>query len=146
MQRPSKDTALSRAWGHCEFARGSDARDDEFIVAPCLTIPFQGQNFTGIPLVKALLLLGPAEGRKEEQRMATLAEGTFKARRPGSWSQIMPRALPLDTTIPAALAHCRAHSGALLKAPAERGDLEVDWLKALARWCELLQQTRRAPV
>lgn len=129
-----------------EFARGSDARDDEFIVAPCLTAPIDGQRHTGIPILKALLLLGAAEGRQEEQIVATLSAGVFKARRSGGWSQIMPRALPPDATIPAALAHCRAHARALLSAPGERAKLEAEWLQALARWCELLQQTRRAPV
>ncbi len=127
-----------------EFASDPGARDDEFILAPCLTAPIDGQRFTGIPILKALLLVGVAEGRREEQVMATLASGVFKARRSGSWSQIMPRALPLDATIPDALAHCGAHAVALLKAPGERAKLETEWLQALARWCELLQQTRRA--
>ena len=126
-----------------ELAQGPDATDDEYIIALCLTAALEGQRFTGIPHLKALLLLGVAEGRKEEKLLETLGDGVHKARLRGSWGQIMPRALPANATIAIVLAHCHAHAIALLNAPGERAKPEVKWLQALVRWCELLQQTKR---
>ena len=101
---------------------------------------------TGIPIVKAVLLLGVAEGRPETGLISELSSGAYKARRSGGWRQIMPRALGAEPTISRALAHCRAHAESLLVGPGERTKAETAWLLALKRWCELLQADRRAPV
>ncbi len=125
-------------------ANQSGSSKREFILAPLLTAPMDGQQLTGVPFLKALLLVGEAEGRAERQVLTTLSVGAHKARRLGSWRQIMPRAPSANGSIAEVLTFFRAHARELLALPGERADSETEWLMALDRWCQLLQKTRRA--
>lgn len=114
----------------------------DFILAPMLTAPMEGQMYTGIPLLKAILLLGVAEGRAEGSLMTILADGLYKARGPKVWRDLMPPARAPNISIRDALAHCDTHANTLLSLSGERNKLQTQWLEALRRWCALLQVRR----
>lgn len=120
--------------------RSSAESRDWSALGRLLTLPFEGQKHTGLPLIKALLLVGFALGRSETQLMESLSNGARKAARLDAWRKLLPPALGSRPTLSDALVHCRLHVETRLRAPTGMSKQEISWLEALQRWCELLSQ------
>lgn len=111
-----------RAKTHCEcvLEASGDARSpvapvsklEEYPLAPILSLPADDQRRTGLPLVKALLLAGFARAQPEIGPALTVAIGAAKARHIERWKAELPPPLPLQATLPEAIAHCQPCLGA----------------------------------
>ena len=109
-------------------------------LAPLLTTPSADQRYTGLPAIKALLLVGFARAQPDYQPGLKLAEGALKAVRLAPWKRELPAALTKDATLLQAIDHCRSHAEVRLAAPAGLSGPVREWLAALRRWCEILSK------
>ncbi len=116
-------------------AAGSDR---EYPLAQLLMTSARGEQWTGLPVVKALLLVGYVADRPELQVLVTLAKGALKAARQNSWQKLMPGAISSAVSMADAIRHCRIHADLRLAPQAGVRTEEREWLQALKRWCEIL--------
>jgi hypothetical protein len=101
---------------------------------------YSPDNWTGIELVKALLLAGVFAGRAESGLIATLADGARKALKRSDWKVSMPRRLAASATFEEARRHCQEHVELSLglRGDAAPAGAHREWLLALERWCGIL--------
>lgn len=118
---------------------GAQSRMEEFPLAPLLTTAATGQQQSSLALIKAMLLAGVAEGRPEGRVMTTLISGALNARKGGNWRRLMPPLIAANAPLAAVIDHCVEHVEAKLGTPKAHSDIEIRWLSALKRWCELLR-------
>ena len=122
------------------YAPGPAPRREEYLLATLVTTAIDGQQYTSLPHLKALLLVGIVEGRPEGELISDLASGALKAaRRDGAWRRAIPPPLPADAGPAKVLEHCLDHARDLLAKPARWSPVERAWFAALQRWCQLLQ-------
>lgn len=107
-------------------------------LAGLLTSPSADQRYTGLPVIKALLLVGSARGQPDNRPALQLADGALKALRLAPWKRELPPALAKGATLFQAIDHCRSHVDQRLATPAGLSKPLREWLESLRHWCEIL--------
>ena len=123
-----------------KFERNLVGKLSEYPLGSLLTLPVNMQQYTSLPLLKALLLAGLVSGRPEMRLLVQLSEGARLSTKRDAWKCIMPASLKGNPTFADALNHCRSHAETRLRTPTGLSAPEISWLEGLKQWCDLLSE------